>query len=334
MRNISIIKTLLTLSMILSFSLPSFAQAEVISKAIAGAVKGAVEGATGDEVGTTTVTPDAEWAKKMNENYSKIEDMYRRTDALARSFETYLGGGTSESLMFSIAGQQTAIPELTELVATYSKYKNTHQMIAQQYRDLFTRDLTGYTDAMNRLNNLNYLASDALNDFNFIKAFILSPNKMTYKERVDLLRYYTDRLKGKQARLLTEYQTYRDSLRNVEASKAFKKALGSSKDVTKEDGNLYELLAKSKDDYKKAADDAIDESSGDIAKATDEMKKAGTPATRFGTLLILILTVMYIPYNMWRVSSGERQSTDAFFRIVIGVLVGLLSMILIEAITK
>ena len=71
-----------------------------------------------------------------------------------------------------------------------------------------------------------------------------------------------------------------------------------------------------------------------IEEAAKSIREARKPAIRFTQILIILLSALYVPYNLWRSRTGERQSTDALFRIFLGLVVGFTSTVFLEAILK
>ena len=60
------------------------------------------------------------------------------------------------------------------------------------------------------------------------------------------------------------------------------------------------------------------------------ISKANAPAIRFAELVVIIMTILYVPYNLFRVMSGERQSSDAIMKTVVGFLIGLLILLFLS----
>lgn len=81
-------------------------------------------------------------------------------------------------------------------------------------------------------------------------------------------------------------------------------------------------------------DRASDIDNDSIDQAARNISAAKKPAIRFAELVILLLSALYVPYNLWRSRTGERQSTDAMMRIFIGLMVGFTALIFLEAILK
>ena len=277
---------------------------------------------------STTVAPNASWWEKILADAAihadEIDTALEQLDELQKSSEL------SDKIYHGTMMLQNS-PLLTQAYELCDSYYKNYDMLVDDYKRIFTSRLDGYQDAKYRMRQLSSMTDKVYRDMDFVTSFLFNPVnwKGTEMERYQLLEGFVERMK----RHLDSLQAERNRLSAQVAVREQLKAtyeLNESDPARISDPFLKTLSEKSVEDFQQEVDASMAGLSDKSVKVSIQ-KGASSPAVRFGLVAIIILTLVYIPFNLWKVNSHERQASDAMMRIIIGLVFGISSLAFLSA---
>lgn len=245
-----------------------------------------------------------------------------------------------------------ASPELTDLAFEVEYYTSGYKDLFDYYLRFYESGYMDYHSYSTLIHQTIPLVDKSLKDIKFIYDYILSPKEhLTQAERRQMLNEYIQRLAKRRLGLNVYFERKRDTLRLYYGAQAADAIFSESSNV----GIMGEFSNLSREDYKTIFDKEINQSmyasnasspaasSGSrshssstgvysIEEGAKVMTKQHSKITLFASIIIALLTALYIPYNIWRVNSHERQSNDALIRIIIGLMFGFLGILFLNSV--
>ena len=241
--------------------------------------------------------------------------------------------------IYQSLGLLKGAPLLDEFVHLIGDYAQNYEQILDTYEYYFTDNIDSYNEAWDRLMGIATLTDEVYRDIDFIYSFIFNPKNWTGSEieRYELLEKMMAKIRNSNARLKEE----KEAVENEAYAGAVAEAIDllrwgkSSGGIMPTSPGLADKIANyTQEDWDKEVKEVI----GNVEDTTtekyvDKAKKTQSPAIKVGMVLIILLSGFYVPYNMWKVNSGERQSADAFIRIFVGLVIGFMGLFIVMTIT-
>lgn len=217
-------------------------------------------------------------------------------------------------------------PMLAETVRRADRIYKTYDSnlnYMKQAADFST--VSSYSEFKSRLAGMASLVAATAEDIDFVVSFVTDSQnwKATEAERVSILNKINEGLDERISELQSGFiNWYVDTFKADQKKYILNPALS---------GDLFWALFKFTKDpvmLKNAVEHAMNKAGG---IDTEQVEKAGaeikvtfkSTGLKFGVLAILVLTLFYVPFNIYKVNLGERQSNDAVIRIIMGVFLGL-----------
>ena len=308
-------KLVIFLSALLIPAFSAHAQLDAILQLLGDAVMKKAE--------STTVAPNASWWEKILAEAAlhadEIDTALEQLDELQKSSEL------SDKIYHGTRMLQ-ASPLLTDAYTLCDQYYRNYDSLLDDYKRIFSTRLDGYKDAKFRMERLTYMSDKVYRDMDFVTSFLFNPVnwKGTEMERYELLEKFVDKMRKN----IAELQRESDAVAAQEAISEQLQAINSLNETDPEkisDPYLKALSEKSVEDFESEIDEAVKGlSNGDGSKIKSGDSKS--PVIRFGLIAVILITLLYIPFNLWKVNSHERQASDAMMRIIIGLVFGVSSL--------
>lgn len=240
-------------------------------------------------------------------------------------------------------------PLLDQYLSMVQKYYNTYDEILALYKYDLTTQPANHSEVIRRVQELYTMSEHTYKDIDFMISFATNPNNWTGSEmeRYALLEKYYDKLND----MFMNLQRMRNKRNRDKDTAVVVETIDALNDPDKAENDpvvsrLADMTQEEANEAMRSAIEAVKgreglrssviiyaEGDGDaLTHAEMKMSKTTSPGIKLGMLLIGILSLLYIPYNMWKVNSGERQAQDGLIRIVIGLLFGFVGLIFLNAI--
>lgn len=289
--------------------------------------------------GAIPTTPSVTWWATI---MGQISDFWESLDNDGTMIASLAEANSFQSGLYSSLHLLSASPEIYDLAEIATFYSTGYQDIISYYQHLFDNGFIDYSQLSSFGNRLLSDVRRAGTDLAFIYDYLLNPaTKLTPAERQRFLRDYNTRLKTRWWKMSSEYEMARDSAYQNQINEAFATFLRDS--VGPGEGIAAAMSNYTREDWEKRFDQALSDpqktkgktiNNNEINKTSDKIKKSNSTIVRLVELIIIVLSALYIPYNLWRVNSHERQSNDALIRIIIGLLFGFLMLLFLQVIIK
>lgn len=228
-------------------------------------------------------------------------------------------------LMLKGASAIKSSPMLAEVIATADRLYNTYESnLNYMQRASNFGTVQSYSDLKARLSNMASIITQTSEDIDFIVSFIVKVGEnwnATEAERISILENIKEKLNERESALEHEFLKWY-YFNFVEGA-----TLPAVEAITS--GAMFNELANtSVETLRNRAKKAIKQNGG-ISTAEVEKEGSVIKATfkstgiKFGAIVIIVLSILYVPFNIYKVNLNERSSNDAVIRIIMGVFLGL-----------
>ena len=300
---------------------------------------------TATQVATEQVIPlevrDQSALGKFIEN---LKEMWKQTDIQGNTLQELWDSKDYMRAMYEGAKMVKSAPLLDDVVVTMNDYIASYNNLMAYYSSKLSspRSLNSFHDVsrmMRDAEEMSLMTKKLYEDFDFIFSYVFNPInwKGTEMQRYDLLKDLSNRLTTKKVMLemtITTELADDDEVDFTETLDALMGRLDTSMDVStlpydlQYISNLNKATQKDYDEAAKSVLNSID--NGDtkaIENASRKVHSLRKTAINLGMVCVILLTAAYVPYNLWKLSTGEMQTKDAFIRIVLGLMVGFLALL-------
>lgn len=278
----------------------------------------------------TTATPDVSWWATI------IEQMKAKWDQLdydGAMTESILKSESFREALYTGLTLLEASPEAHHLATIADYYINGYENIVNYYQYLYDCGAIDYPTLSAAGNRLIMDIERGMEDIEFIYKYLFSTNsKLTPAERQALLNEYTAKLQYRWLGIERDLEQTENTAKLQKVidgvSFAMKDSVGpndNNKLAAAFSNNTKEQFAQLfEQDFRKAKTWSSGESA--ISSRKEKYSERHPIFVTIFNIVILALSALYIPYNIWRVNTHERQSNDALIRVIIGLLFGFLMM--------
>jgi len=274
-----------------------------------------------------------------------LQEMWKQTDIQGNTLQELWDSKDYMRAMYEGAKMVKSSPLLDDVVVTMNDYIASYNNLMAYYSSKLSspRSLNSFYDVsrmMRDAEEMSLMTKKLYEDFDFIFSYVFNPTnwKGTEMQRYDLLKDLYNRLATKKAMLeitiTTELAEDDEDDLNEVINALLGKQLDTSVDINtlpydlQYISNLNKATQKDYDEAAKSVLNSID--NGDtkaIENASRKVHSLRKTAINLGMVCVILVTAAYVPYNLWKLSTGEMQTKDAFIRIVLGVMVGFLALL-------
>lgn len=278
----------------------------------------------------------AQLIASLREQWSQGDNILSTLDQARKSNDLW-------DALYSGARLIESAPLLDELVEVVNRYATTYQSLLDQYEYYFTEEITDYEEIWQRLMGVASLTDQVYKDFKFITDCLFTKGFIqgTEKEKHDLFKEYLGKIEKSLGLLEEEKENTKSNAVIREGLKTLDVIQADSYDemmqlgLTSDMKLAYRMATFTQADWDRISEQVIknrnkEKEKEEKERLTQEEKKGINIAIKLAMILIIGMSGMYVPYNMWKVNSGERQSADAFIRIIVGFLIGFLGLMFIK----